>query len=200
MNQQHNQQQNKPQQTLRTKIKQQGEIAHGIGKSYQDHKERNALRNFLANCKPFQSFWANYFGTPANTTLQEDPLGEYKVDLGIVEDIPIYEEDNHMLHGTRIHGLIEVDVFNSWGESYPTHYKKFHVLERKLKYFEGTDYKYLTCTFNNTHTQMVCTTRENIERCHFLYGITEMWMPKINARDRVVRCPLDENVFWFGMV
>ena len=176
-------------QQLRSKIRQQGEIAHGIGKSYQDHKERNALRNFLANCNPFQSFWANYFGTPPNTTLQEDPLGEYGVDLGIVDNS----------NNSICHGLIEVDVFNSWGESYPAHYKKFHVLERKLKYFEGTDYKYLTCTFNNTHTQMCCTTRENIERCHFLYGITEMWMPKINARDRVVRCPLDENVFWFGV-
>ena len=199
MNQQHNQQQNKPQQTLRTKIRQQGEIAHGIGKSFQDHKERDALRYFLANCKPFQSFWANYFGTPSNTTLQEDPLGEYKVDLGIVDkDYDFRNTGKPLLQG-QVYGLIEVDVFNSWGESYPTHYKKFHVLERKLKYFEGTDYKYLTCTFNNTHTQMVCTTRENIERCLFLFGTTEMWMPAINARDRVVRCPLDENVFWFGI-
>ncbi len=186
-------------QQLKSKIRQQGEIAHGKGNSYADHAERDALRNFLANCPNFQAFWKNYFGTPPNTTLQEDPLGEYGVDLGIVEDMPIYEKDNHMLHGTRIHGLIEVDVFNSWGETFPAHYKKFHVLERKLKYFEDTNYKYLTCTFNNTHTQMCCTTRDNIEKCHFLYGITEMWMPKINDYDRVVRCPLDENVFWFGV-
>ena len=186
--------------TLTQSITQAAELAHGQGTPYDDKPERTALRKFLKTSKPFQSFWANYFGTPPNTTLQEDPLGEYKVDLGIVEDIPIYEEDNHMLNGTRIHGLIEVDVFNSWGESYPAHYKKFHVLERKLKYFEGTDHKYLTCTFNNTHTQMVCTTRENIERCLKKYGVTEMWMPAIKARDRVVRCPLDENVFWFGVV
>ena len=174
-------------QQLKQKIRQQGEIAHGTGRSYEDHKGRNALRNFLANCPEFQSFWKNYFGILENSHLQEDPLGEFGVDLGIVD-------------GESIYGLIEVDVFNSWGESYPAHYKKFHVLERKLKYFESTDYKYLTCTFNNTHTQMVCTTRENIEKCHFLYGITEMYMPKINAYDRVVRCPLDENVFWFGVV
>ena len=73
------------------------------------------------------------------------------------------------------------------------------ILIIELKYFEGTDYKYLTCTFNKFHNQMVCTTRENIEKCHFLYGITEMYMPKIDAYDRVVRCPLDENVFWFGV-
>ena len=111
------------------------------------------------------------------------------MDLGIVSN-----------SNETIYGLIEVDVFNSWGESFPTHYKKFHVLERKLKYFTGTNYKYLTCTFNNTHTQMCCTTRENIERCNLLYGVTEMWMPKINEYDRVIRCPLDENVFWFGVV
>ena len=173
---------------LRDKIKQQGEIAHGKGKSFQDLAERIALRNFLANCPDFQGFWRSYFGTLPNITLKEDPLGEFGVDLGIVD----------IEH--KIYGLIEVDVFNSWGESgYPAHYKKFHVLERKLKYFENTDYKYLTCTFNKWHNQMVCTTRENIEKCHFLYGITEMWMPKIDAYDRVVRCPLDENVFWFGV-
>ena len=110
------------------------------------------------------------------------------MDLGIVE----YK------YVKIIHGLIEVDVFESWGESYPAHYKKFHVLERKLKYFEDTDYKYLTCTFNKWHTQMCCTTRENIERCLKLYGITKLWMPKIQAYDTVVRCPLDENIFWFG--
>ena len=173
-------------QILKNKIRQQGEIAHGINNAFQDLAERIALRNFLANCSNFQQFWKNYFGTPTNSYLIEDPLGEKRVDLGIVSN-------------SSIHGLIEVDVFNSWGESYPAHYKKFHVLERKLKYFEDTDYKYLTCTFNNVHTQMVCTTRENIEKCHFLYGITEMYMPKIDAYDRVVRCPLDENVFWFGI-
>jgi len=173
---------------LRSKIREQGEIAHGKGNSYNDKPERKALRKFLKNCPDFQGFWRSYFGTLPNITLKEDPLGEFGVDLGIVD----------LEH--KIYGLIEVDVFNSWGESgYPAHYKKFHVLERKLKYFEGTDYKYLTCTFNNVHTQMVCTTRENIERCNLTYGITEMWMPAINAKDKVVRCPLDENVFWFGV-
>ena len=175
-------------QELSNKIKQAGEAVHGTGNSYEDKNERDALRKFLANSPNFQQFWKNYFGTPANTTLQEDPLGEYGVDLGIVTE------------GKNIcHGLIEVDVFESWGESFPAHYKKFHVLERKLKYFEDTNYKYLTCTFNNTHTHMCCTTRENIERCNLLYGVTEMWMPAIKSHDRVVRCPLVENVFWFGV-
>ena len=173
---------------LSNKIKQAGEAVHGRHHSYDDHNERAALRNFLKTSKEFQDFWKNYFGTPSNTMIKDDPLGEYKVDLGLVDRTYEY----------RIHGLIEVDVFESWRESYPAHYKKFHVLERKLKYFEDTDYKYITCTFNKQHNQMCCTTRENIERCLLKYGITRLWMPKIQAYDNVVRCPLDENIFWFG--
>ena len=94
-------------QQLKQKIKHQGEIAHGIGNSYADHSERDALRYFLANCPNLQQFWKNYFGTPPNTTLKEDPLGEYGVDLGIVTKSNTNNE-------TTIHGLIEVDVFNSW--------------------------------------------------------------------------------------
>ena len=186
---------------LSNKIRQAGEAVHGQHHSYDDHNERAALRNFLKKSKPFQDFWANYFGTPTNTKIKDDPLGEYKVDLGIVDRT--YE--------SRIHGLIEVDVFESWDTSYPAHYKKFHVLERKLKYFMESSYNtepdvngdcgysYITCTFNKWHTQMACTTRENIERCLTKYGIVKLWMPKIEAYDTVVRCPLDENIFWFGV-
>ena len=188
-------------QQLKQKIKQQGEIAHGKGNAFQDLAERIALRNFLANCPDFQGFWKSYFGTLPNITLKDDPLGEYKVDLGIVDNI----------YGTTIYGLIEVDVFNSWGEKYPAHYKKFHVLERKLKYFLPSDYNsetlrqgkpgkpYITCTFNRYHNQMCSTTKENIVRCLHKYGVQEIYMPKIDAYDRVIRCPLDENIHWFGV-
>ena len=189
-------------QILRDKIRQQGEIAHGINDAFNDKPERKALRKFLTNCPDFQVFWKSYFGTPPNTCLKEDPLGKCKVDLGIV----------NRTYESRIHGLIEVDVFNSWAESYPKHYKYFHVLERKLKYFMESDYNtepdqngdrgypYITCTFNKFHNQMACTTRENIERCLKKYGVQEIYMPKIDAYDRVVRCPLDENVHWFGVM
>ena len=183
-------------QQLRDKIKQQGEIAHGQNDAYNDRKEREALRNFLSNNKDFQQLWAEYFGTPTNSYLLEDPLGEKRVDMGFVSSNEVHVRPHE---SQTIHGLIEVDVFNSWEETFPTYYTKFHVLERKLKYFQGTDYKYLTCTFNNTHNQMACTTRENIERCLEKYGVMDKFMTKINAYDRVVRCPLDENIFWFGV-
>ena len=103
---------------LKNKIKQAGEEVHGQGLSYDDTNERAALRKFLQVNKPFQDFWKVYFGTPANSYLMEDPLGEYSVDLGIVD----------INHEFIIHGLIEVDVFESWGENFPAHYKKFHLL------------------------------------------------------------------------
>ena len=183
-------------QQLKSKIRQQGEIAHGTGNSFNDRKEREALRYFLYWNKDFQQLWAEYFGTPTNSYLMEDPLGEKRVDMGFVSSPTVHVRPHE---SQTIHGLIEVDVFNSWGDTFPSYYKKFHVLERKLKYFEGTDYKYLTCTFNNTHTQMCCTTRENIEKAHFLYGVEDKYMTAIQSYDRVVRCPLDENIFWFGV-
>ena len=174
---------------LRNRIKDCAEEAHGVRQSYNDAMERLALRHFLAHNRPFQVFWKSYFGIPEGCVgLIDDPLGQYKVDLGLVET-----------EKRIIHGLIEVDVYNEWGNEFPKHYKKFHVLERKLKYFQDTDYPYLTCTFNRTHDQMCCTTRDNIERCLFYYGVVDLWMQKMQSYDRVVRCPLDENVHWFSL-
>ena len=181
---------------LKDKIKLCAEEAHGKGHSYADHKERAALRKFLKTNRPFQDFWKVYFGTPTNTILMDNPLGKYQADLGIVEYDP--EPTSWIQKCDKIHGLIEVDVFNEWrNDNFP--YPKFHVLERKLKYFEGTDHKYITCSFSSDRKLMVCTTRDNIERCHFLYGVTDIWMPKIQEHDRVIRCPLDANIFWFGI-
>ena len=46
---------------------------------------------------------------------------------------------------------------------------------------------------------MCATTKENIVRVLKKDGVKEIWMPKIQEYDRVVRCPLDENIFWFGI-
>jgi len=164
--------------------------------SYNDKPERTALRTFLANSPNFQSFWTDYFGTPQNTLLMDNPLGKYKVDLGIVE----YDlKPKSWKQKCKVHGLIEVDVFHSWESSYPSNYRYFHVLERKLKYFMDSDMGYITCTFNKYRNQMCCTTRENIEKILEQDGVKEIWMPKIQEYDRVVRCPLDENIHWFKL-
>ena len=96
---------------LKQKIKRCAEEAHGRGNSYVDKQERAALRKFLKTNKPFQDFWKVYFGTPPNTLLMDNPLGEYQVDLGIVEYDP---EPTSWKQKCKVHGLIEVDVFNEW--------------------------------------------------------------------------------------
>ena len=183
----------------RDPLKDCAEEAHGLGNGYDDSQERQALRNFLSVSRPFQHFWKSYFGVLEGTVrLVDDPLGPYKVDLGLVETGKIGKDQR--VQELRCNGLIEVDVFNEWGNEFPNNYSKFHVLERKLKYFQDTDYKYLTCTFNKTHNQMCCTTRENIEFCLKYYGVKSLWMAKIASYDRVVRCPLDDNIHWFSRV
>ena len=157
---------------LKDKIKLCAEEAHGKGHSYADHKERAALRKFLKTNRPFQDFWKVYFGTPTNTILMDNPLGKYQADLGIVEYDP--EPTSWIQKCDKIHGLIEVDIFNEWrNDNFP--YPKFHVLERKLKYFEGTDHKYITCSFSSDRKLMVCTTRDNIETVSY----THLTLPTI---------------------
>ena len=182
---------------LKKRIKECGEEAHGQNNSFNDKPERSALRKFLANSLEFQQFWAQYFGTQPNVFLNDDPYGPYKVDVGLYAETTVPIGGYPMT--SKIIGLIEVDVFNSWGNTFPSHYRKFHVLERKLKYFKDTSHKYLTCTFNKFHNQMCCTTRDNIERCIDKYGIEDKWMSKINEYDRVIRCPLDSNIKWFTL-
>ena len=46
---------------------------------------------------------------------------------------------------------------------------------------------------------MCATTKENIVRVLKKDGVKEIWMPKIQEYDRVVRCPLVEYFFWFGI-
>ena len=106
-------------QQLRDKIKQQGEIAHGQNDAYNDRKEREALRYFLYWNKDFQQLWEEYFGCPENSYLLEDPLGKKNVDMGFVSS-PTPHVRPHK--SQTIHGLIEVDVFNSWAETYPPNY------------------------------------------------------------------------------
>ena len=174
--------------TLSDKIRIQGEKSHGKGKSYDDLLERQAFFNFLP-LPTFQEYFLKYFGKPNNVKIKNDPLGKKRVDLGLV-DI-----DDEQI----IHGLIEVDMFNKWGATWPRNYVRFHILERKLKYFLGNSFKYLHCTFNNTRTKMRCTTRENIERCLKVHGVVEKYVPEMKIMDRFVRCPLDSNIIEFDL-
>ena len=176
--------------SLKNAIHSHAEEAHGKGQCYNDSAERTALRNFLKHCKPFQKFWISYFGKPSNAKIMDDPMGLYNVDLGIVD-----RDDTSV-----IHGLIEVDVFNEWGNDWPSHYKKFHLLERKFKYWRTNDYPFLAVTFNKFHNSLVCTTRPYMEKCVNELGVERMFVKKSQCYDKLTRCPLNsEHIHWFKL-
>ena len=172
---------------LKERINERGALAHN-GNSYNDNPERLALRRFVRHCPEFRTFCKEYFGTNGNTIIKDDPLRKNQVDLGVVDETT-----------SEIYGLIEVDVFIEWNPDWPKRYRMFHVLERKLKYFQSNNYKYITCSFSLNRKRMVCTTRENIEMCYSKSGVIKMWMPKIRAHDKIVRCPLNDNIKWFNL-
>ena len=172
---------------LKERINERGALAHN-GNSYNDNPERLALRRFVRHCPEFRTFCKEYFGTNGNTIIKDDPLGKNQVDLGVVDETT-----------SEIYGLVEVDVLTKWNPDWPTNYRKFNVLERKLKYFQSNNYKYITCSLSLNRMKMVCTTRENIQMCYSKYGVTTLKIKEGDEYDKMVRCPLDNNIKWFNL-
>ena len=173
--------------TLRENIRLVGEEAHGRGKSYDDSRERNALREFLKEDSGFRKYISNYTGIDFKKGYKiiDDPLGKKKVDLGITQGY--FDESG------KTACLVEVDVFNKWlnRNSWPDNYSHFHVLERKLKYFIKNSLKYVTCTFSKNHDSIMTTTRDNIEMWLDKKGIEPVWIPAFERHDQILRIPKD---------
>ena len=70
-------------------------------RGYNDIPERTAVERLLTNDPNFKSWLQDYFQIDGPFQLIQDPLGEYKVDMGVVD------------RDGKILGLIEVDVFFS---------------------------------------------------------------------------------------
>ena len=172
---------------LKERIRERAESVHN-GNAYADDPERLALRRFVRHCPEFKTFCREYFGTNGNAIIKDDPLGEKQVDLGVVDETT-----------SEIYGLVEVDVLTKWNPDWPTNYRKFNVLERKLKYFQSNNYKYITCSLSLNRKKMVCTTRENIQMCYSKYGVTTLKITEWDEYDKMVRCPLDNNIKWFEL-
>ena len=115
--------------------------------SYDDKAERVALKKFLSTNKDFQKFVVNQFGITTPVDLIFDPLGEYKVDAGIIQN------------GNLI-GLLEVDYYKKWNPFWPHNYRYCHALVRKLKYWKENNLPYIGCTFNMQHDKILASTNE----------------------------------------
>jgi hypothetical protein len=115
---------------------------------FNDEKDRNALRKFLLHDKAFQKFVKNQFNLTAPIDeLRNDPLGLYKVDLGLYRN-------NVLL------GLLEVDHYKEWNPDWPYWYRYCHALVRKLKYWKKYNLPYIACTFNMQHDKILVSTNE----------------------------------------
>ena len=83
-------------------------------KGFNDKEQRDAFKRMVKSCPVLYKYLYEYFNIDPNKSYKiiVDPLGEMKVDLGIV-----CTEDNTIV------GLVEVDYFKKWVTQWPQNYK-----------------------------------------------------------------------------
>jgi len=127
---------------------------------YDDREDREALKCWLTlgedynyGADKFRRFIVEEFNLPAAIDkIVDDPLGEYKVDLGLYS------------YNKGLMGLIEVDHYTQWNPNWPLNYRYCHALARKTKYWntnESKDLPYISCTFNMIRNKMIVSTKKN---------------------------------------
>jgi|TARA_B100000768_G_C11099647_1_gene298509 hypothetical protein len=151
---------------------------------YDDKPERQAFREMQWHDESFKAFIKDY----AQLNMQdgpfqiiEDPLGEYEVDLGMIDS------------AGKIVCLIEVDVFNEWHDKWPFYYKCLHRLKRKTKYWVNNSYPYINVTFNTNHNAAIVTTREIESQ----YPIIDKWFKVKKMTEQLREVPISKT-FKFG--
>ena len=148
---------------------------------YDDKPERKAFRKMIYRDESFKNWIKDYFQLNMEDgpfKIIEDPLGEYQVDLGMVDS-----SDN-------IVGLIEVDVFFSWKDKWPSYYKWCHRLGRKTKYWINNSYPYINITFNTKHNDAIVTTREIESQ----YPIKDKWFKDKKMAEQVREVPISKSI------
>ena len=148
---------------------------------YDDKPERKAFRKMQWRDESFKAFIKDY----AQLNMQdgpfqiiEDPLGEYQVDLGMIDS------------ACKIVCLIEVDVWNGWHDKWPSYYKWCHRLGRKTKYWINNSYPYINVTFNENHNDAIVTTREIESQ----YPIKQKWFKVKKMYDDVREVPISRAI------
>ena len=150
---------------------------------YDDLPERTAFIRDMQTDSELKDFIYDYFDLQIGKkyAIKSDPLGKYAVDLAVIDR-----------ETKAIKGLVEVDVFFSWKEQWPSYYKWCHRLERKTKYYEGTSYPYINITYNASRTEGFLTTRET----EIKYPAKEKYFKIKEVYDRVREVPMADAT-WF---
>lgn len=150
-------------------------------RGYDDKPERNAFKKFVKEDDKTLEFLYDYMNleTDVRYKIVDDPLGERRVDLGIVNT-----------ETGKLVGIVEVDVYESWKDEWPKYYKWNHRLLRKEKYYIDNDLPYINITFNTKYTSGICSTRELEQK----YPVKHKEFKQFGKKDYVREIPLDESI------
>ena len=153
-------------------------------KGFNDEAQREAFIKMCRSggCPILRGYIQDYFKMEDDKDyiIKKDPLGEYKVDLGIK-----CEQDNKLI------GLIEVDYFKKWELTWPSNYKFCNRLLRKEKYYmDNPQYPYINITFNVSGTDGIFTTKEIEQK----YPITEWFVPEVQKMEKGRRVLIKDAV------
>jgi len=155
---------------------------------YDDKPERDAARKLFINDEKFRRWTIDYFKLnldDAPYNLIPNPLKKFTkdgkpcgVDLGLIDK------------NRKLVGLIEVDVFFSWKDKWPSYYKWCHRLGRKEKYWKNTPYPYVNITFSANHKDGIMTTREIESQ----YPIIKKWFKQKKMYDQLREVPISSAI------
>ena len=153
-------------------------------KGYDDSAQRKSFKRMMSTCKILNQFLYEYFSLKNDDNkrykLIVDPFGKTKVDMGMKE-----------ISTGKLVGLIEVDYYKIWKDTWPPHYKYCNRLVRKEKYYKPyPELPYINITFNVYGTDGILTTKEMHEK----YPIVDQWIPEIKKYDKLRRVSLKDAI------
>ena len=138
---------------------------HNGDDPFNDEAQRKALKDFLRTDLDFVRFILDYAEIKSDAKpcdIIDDPLGEKRVDLGIIDK------------NSNVRCLVEVDYYFKWDPFWPKNYKNAHALERKIKYWRGKNIPYIGCTFSKNLDKMIVITDELITE--FMHTKRKKWV------------------------
>jgi hypothetical protein len=140
---------------------------------FNDKPQRLAFKNMVKKngCVILRRYLTDYFNMEDdnNYKIINDPIGEYKVDLGI-----------QCVETNKIVGLVEVDYFKKWNPTWPSNYRFCNRLLRKEKYYKMYPYPYVNITFNVGGTDGIMTTKEIEQK----YKVKEWFVPEVQKYEK----------------
>jgi hypothetical protein len=156
-------------------------------KGYDDSAQRKSFLKMVSSCKILNQFLYEYFSLKNDKKYEfiEDPFGKTKVDMGMV----CIGAGN--MNSDVLVGLVEVDYYSKWKDTWPSNYKYCNRLVRKEKYYKPhPELPYINITFNVYGTDGILTTKEMHEK----YPIVDQYISGVCKMDQLRRVSLNDAI------